>query len=119
MRIEEFPGCCTAGVLFDLGGSSAAMHRDEALTMEELEVEYKRATTRHDLFSTYDDEDEYENRAGNAVLVACTTTEQETANEFLKSKGFLCAGPYSKPKHPETGLYLWWLPLFGVHGTEG
>lgn len=123
MKLEEMPGCCTARVLFDFGGSRHAMHRRYKVTAEELEVEYKKATEAYDIFV---DEDEFTEdcwnfgaAAGNAVMVACTTTEQAVANEFLQSKGFLRAGPYKKPKHPETGLYLWWLPLFGVYGEEG
>lgn len=116
MKINEFPGCCTASVMYDLGGSSAAMHRDSEVPTEKLKEEYDNAIKAHNI---YEDGDDCDSREGNAVMVACTTTEQDTANEFLKSKGFLCAGPYKKPKHPETGLYLWWLPLFGMYGTEG
>ena len=127
MRLEEMIGCCTARVLFDLGGSSAAMYRGSVVSKEDLDKEWDNLLEEYHLFTPEkdcnadcEDEDEWEyEEEGNAVVIATTTTEQEVANEFLKSKGFLCVGPYKKPKHPETGLCLWWLPIYGVFGKEG
>lgn len=119
MRLEEFPGCCTARVLFDFGGSADAMHRGGVIHESTLEKEYDSVMEEYDVLADLDDEEDYDDAEGNAVMVATTTTEQEVANKFLEGKGFLRVGPYFKPKHPDTGLYLWWKPIWGMFGEEG
>ena len=54
MRIDEFPGCCTARVLFDFGGSSAAMYRGEDIEIERLEKEYDKAIESHDIYTEHE-----------------------------------------------------------------
>ncbi|MCW8888169.1 MAG: hypothetical protein OQK25_03800, partial [Gammaproteobacteria bacterium] len=112
-------GCCTARVLFDFGGTDAAMYRASEVSSDQLQKEYDAVMEEHCVFKETDHDGCIDGPVGNAVIVATTTTDQKVANEFLKEKGFLCVGPYSKPKHEESGLYLWWLPIYGMYGEQG
>ena len=106
MRLEVFPFCCTAHVLVDLGGTDTA---------EDGYTEYTEQQFQALLTEKVQDA----KRSGDAIVVATTTTDQEQANQMLKDNGFNCVGPYAKNAHPESGLYLWWLPLKGMYGEEG
>lgn len=104
MHIRSFPHCCTARVLCHLGGT----HTDE-----DGYTEYTKGGFMKEIKQCIG------NQQGGAFVVATTTTDQEDANEWLQGYGFLCAGPYEKRNHPESGLYLWWYPVKGVYGEEG
>lgn len=119
MYLESFPGCCTAKVLCDLGGSSTSEYDEEAVDTEQLKVEFDRIVKDSEVLLGEDEYNDFPLSRGTGLIVATTTTEQEEANEFLKSEGFLCAGPYVKRAHPETGLYLWWYVISDIFGEEG
>ena len=93
MKSTSFPGCCTARVLRDFGGTSLALDRKAGRT----KVSIKRWL-----------ESQIKNWAGHSCLIVTTNSEQTTANKVLKELGFKHSAWMSKLQHPEAKLRLWW-----------
>ncbi len=98
MRTLDFPYCCTAKIVADLGESDIAAGGNQEVTKKEVN-DYLRKT-------------EVSYRAyGFAVLVVTTNNEQAVANKILKERGYFHSKWMSKSNHPETKVRLWHKPL--------
>lgn len=87
METSNFPGCCTASIIFDLHGSEECLIKriSDSITMAKL--------------------------AGLAVLVAITSNIQKDAEKALRMSGFKSTRPMTKSAHPDTTIRLWHLKM--------
>jgi hypothetical protein len=93
MKLANFPGCCTAHVIHDLGGSQLSNGRRSPHTKAALR---RWLETRINSYS------------GRRGLVVMTNDDQTAANSVLSELGFRHSGWMSKQQHPESRLRLWW-----------
>ena len=93
MKEAGFVGCCTANIIYDLGGTELTMGRREAPTEDRL----KRYLEVRIL-----------ERAGRKCIVVMTNSQQNVANKVLLELGFKHSKWMSKRQHPETKVRLWW-----------
>lgn len=93
MKLSSFPGCCTARVLHDLGGTGLSAGRKSA---------HDKLTVKKWLANKVKD------HKGLSCLVIMTNNQQATANTALKELGFECSDWMKKAQHPESRLRLWW-----------
>jgi len=93
MRYIGFPNCCTATILYDLGGTSVSGMSTWPISKEDI-TQY----ITHLLDNCY----------GGHTIVVATNSEQKVANEALRDMGFSHSKWMSKDAHPNTKLRLWW-----------
>ena len=93
MRLSEFPGCCTAFVAHDLGGTHLSEGKQGNIAKAKIKA-WLRAT-RKDL-------------DGTACLVVMTNDDQQAANSVLLELEFKHSAWMSKEQHPESKIRLWW-----------
>jgi hypothetical protein len=93
MKLASFPGCCTAHVLHNLGGSQLSAGRKSPHTKKDLRDWIQLQV------------DSY---AGRRCFVVMTNDDQTAANSVLKELGFKHSRWMSKQQHPESRLRLWW-----------
>lgn len=93
MKSVNFPGCCTAKVLHNLGGTPLAAGRKSNWPEEKLKA-WLMVKIR--------------NYRGRSCLVVTTNDQQTTVNKVLKELGFEHSAWMSKTQHSESKLRLWW-----------
>jgi hypothetical protein len=93
MHSRPFPGCCTASVLFNLGGTDLSQGRKSNFTKAKLAAWLK---------------DEIAGAAGHEVLVVMTNNEQLVANRLLRNLGFKSSKWMKKKTHSNSQVRLWW-----------
>ena len=93
MKSKGFPGCCTARVLYDLGGTSTAAHRKDHWPEEKLWTWLLEKVGRY---------------KGTSCLVVITNSAQKQANAMLKELDFEHSDWMKKEQHAETKIRLWW-----------
>jgi len=93
MKRSEFPGCCTAFVCHDLGGTSLSSGHKGPVAKARIKEWLKK--TRQNL-------------NGKACLVVMTNDDQQTANSVLLELGFKHSAWMSKKHHSESKIRLWW-----------
>lgn len=94
-RVHDFYNCCTASILFEFGGSSAAMHGDRFQPDEKKLAEDVEAKMR------------YFQRSGKGIFTAMLTTEQTVAAKVLEALGWTKCMTSNKLNHSNTQLQLW------------
>lgn len=94
MYIQDFPNCCTAKLIYDLGSNITP----NLYTKEEI-ISYIRPK----LLSS--------KQNGMATIVVTTMSKQTNANAALKELGFKHSRWMSKKNHKDTRLRVWWLQL--------
>lgn len=100
MRIQDFPGCCTAKIVLGFGGTGTASWEIRPKGNRTIESELKEFLEREIV--------RYKNYA---VFVATTNTQQVLANKVLAEVGFVPTNPLPKNQHRETDLIVWHCPL--------
>lgn len=93
MISTAFPGCCTARILSNLGGTGLSGGRKKAWTQDETRIWLQariKDWRRH------------------SCLVVMTNDQQKAVNKVLKELGFKHSDWMSKSQHPESKLKLWW-----------
>ena len=93
MKCVEFPGCCTAFILHDFGGSNLCAGTKAAVAKTKIEAWLKQVMT---------------NTSGNRCLVIMTNNQQKVANGVLLELGFKHSKWMSKTQHSESKIRLWW-----------
>lgn len=93
MKQKSFPGCCTARVLHDLGGTSLSMGKKDDWPEAKLKAWLESKVKTH---------------KGDNCLVVITNNKQTVANKILKDLGFGSSGWMSKSQHSESRIKLWW-----------
>jgi len=94
MRINSFPGCCTAVILSEFGESSVAEGGPKKITKEEVKeyIEKQMKVYKH---------------VGHAMVVITTNNQQIITNSVLLELGFSKSRWMSKKQHPGTKVRLW------------
>jgi hypothetical protein len=98
MNRRAFPGCCTANILYDLGGTDLSQGQADDFDEPAL----RKFLTRELAFA----ED-------NDCLVVMTNNEQTRANDLLEELGFKCSDWMEKKVHSHSMLRLWWKEPMG------
>lgn len=93
MRNKEFPGCCTARVVYDFGGTMTSAFNTGGVTKARIKA-YLRLRIK--------------SAKGIECLIATTNDDQTEANQALEEMGFNCSDWMHKKRHSETKLKLWW-----------
>ena len=93
MRNKQFPGCCTARVVYDFGGTMTAEFNTSKIAKSKIKA-YLRLKIKQ--------------ARGRECLIATTNDDQHQANQALEELGFNCSDWMSKETHAETKLKLWW-----------
>jgi hypothetical protein len=91
MKLEQFPFCCTASIVYDFGGTQVSEHIHNK-SKGAIET-YLRSVLKY--------------KEGHLYL-AITNSQQKAANSVLKKLGFKHSKWMSKRAHPETKIRLWW-----------
>ena len=93
MKLSEFPGCCTAFVAHDLGGTHLSAGKKGKISKTKIKawLEAQRKELN-----------------GEACIVIITNNDQKAANSALKELGFKHSTWMSKKQHPESKIRLWW-----------
>jgi hypothetical protein len=89
MKVANFPGCCTARVLCNFGGTEVTAGRKASHTLEEVE---KWITSK---------------LSGNCSVVI-TNSDQGVVNQALRNLGFKHSTWMKKRYHSRTKIRLWW-----------
>lgn len=93
--VADFTNCCTAGILYSFGGSSAAMYgRGENPDEKDLATDVE---SRMRSFQ----------RQGKGIFTAMLTTEQTVAAKVLEALGWTKCMTSNKLNHSDTQLQLW------------
>lgn len=108
MQLNDFPGCCGAGVILALDNQYFIQRNlgvqppenDFNLVLTELKMYIKTAKIR---------------RWG--LLTATTNPQQTKVEELLTKLGFKVLHPFVNPNHNNSELKLWGLDLPGVDVT--
>lgn len=95
MNSASFPGCCTATILHNFGGTDITVG---TRTRKSKEAIRKYLQQKLDWAKGYH------------CLVVITNSEQKAANAVLKELGFEHSDWMSKYHHPESKIRLWWFP---------
>lgn len=107
VRAYHYPFCCTGVVLAGLGGSESQYECDEH------PVDFKLETSEvFDCISKWIKY--YKENTSKQFISACTTSEQEDANEALTELGFIQGAWMENTKYADTQLCTWTL-----HITKG
>lgn len=93
MKTKNFPGCCTAVIYHDFGGSNLCAGTTEDVAREKITtwLNNKIAVSK-----------------GWKCIVIITNSEQKIANKVLLDLGFKHSKWMSKNQHPESKIRLWW-----------
>jgi len=92
-EIDDFPNCCTANIIYDLGGTTLS-GLDSTATREG-----KLRTWLADVIK---------NTRGQKLLVIVTNDSQKVANKVLRELGFRASRWMKKRQHPTSLIRLWW-----------
>ena len=95
MKSRPFPGCCTASILYDFGGTILSQGEKGNIGAERIRNYLKKKA---------------KDATGYDCLVVITNDKQKIANEILEDLGFEHSEWMSKIPHPESKIRLWWLP---------
>ncbi len=93
MKLSSFPGCCTARVLRDFGGTPLSSGCKGKIENKEIRGWL---------------EDRIRRSKGTNCLVVMTNSHQKNVNKILKELGFKHSDWMSKDQHPEAKIKLWW-----------
>jgi len=93
MKIQQFPGCCTAKVCHDFGGTKLSSGITGEIPKKNITLWIKRKIKDHN---------------GCDCLVVITNKAQKTANSVLLELGFKHSKWMSKAQHSESKIRLWW-----------
>jgi len=93
MKAVEFPGCCTAIICHDFGGTPLAAGRKSAVAKAKIKEWLK---------------EERHLTLGRRCLVVMTNNQQTAANSVLLELGFKHSAWMSKSQHSESKIRLWW-----------
>jgi len=93
MRIKQFPGCCTAKICHDFGGSYLSAGITSDISKEKIADWLNKKIKEF---------------KGEQCLVIITNKDQEIANAVLLELGFKHSRWMSKKLHPESKIRLWW-----------
>lgn len=93
MRVHEFPGCCSAHIIGDLGGTGTSYGRAGVKTAKELLVELSVKSN-------------WIKRDG--IISATTNSDQKEANKFLRKMGFRSSKPSTSGNHGKS-IRIWWI----------
>jgi len=93
MKLSEFPGCCTAFVANDFGGTNLSSGKKGYITKVKIRA-WLKATM--------------EGPNGHACIVVMTNDVQHAANSVLLELGFKHSAWMSKTQHPGSKIRLWW-----------
>ena len=93
MRVHEFPGCCSAHIIGDLGGTGTSYGRSDVRTVKELfnELYAKSVWIKR-----------------NGIISATTNSDQKEANRFLRKMGFRSSKPSASGTHGKS-IRIWWI----------
>ena len=100
--VTDFQSCCTASILYGFGQEAAA---DYAARREGNGKDFN--STKSSILQRVKERQ----RAGDGLVTAITTNNQENAIKALTEIGFLNSGEVHKNRHSENTICLWWLPL--------
>lgn len=98
MKSQGFPGCCTATILYDFGGTKLSMGDRFGKTKTQIRGYLRKKINE---LKNYH------------CLVIITNNQQDAANEVLEELGFQHSKWMSKVPHPESKIRLWWRPPKG------
>lgn len=93
MKKVNFPGCCTAYVLYDLGGTKLSEGRKSNLPRKQIKDWIKAMI---------------QECVGCRCPVIMTNSDQTVANGVLLELGFKHSAWMSKRQHSESKIRLWW-----------
>jgi len=91
-KIMGFPNCCTAHIIYNLGGSELTTMRTSAYHETDLRKWIEEALADY----------------GHKVVVAMTNDEQKLANGLLLEYGFNHSPWISKKQHAQSKIRVWW-----------
>ena len=92
MKLVQFPGCCTAFIGHNFGGTPLAAGKKSVTAKTEIRQWLKLRINTH----------------GSGCLVVMTNSQQTAANSVLLELGFKHSAWMSKQQHPESKIRLWW-----------
>lgn len=92
-KIDEFPNCCTANILYDLGGTDLSGLDRQATEEKELRAWLK------DVIAEYREQ---------RLLIIITNDAQDIANDILRELNFRSSRWMKKRAHPNSQIRLWW-----------
>jgi hypothetical protein len=93
MRQTDFPGCCTAQILYDLGGTTLSAGRKS---------NYRKSDIEDWL------DDELKMAEGTVCTVIITNDTQLQVNNLLVKRGFKHSAWMKKKQHSDSKIRLWW-----------
>jgi len=93
MKTRAFPNCCTADIVYDLGGTPLSGEYIEDRPEEEIK-KYLEDKIRH--------------VKGYKCIVIMTNSQQTIANRILRELKFKASSWMKKTTHPESKIRLWW-----------
>ena len=103
MDSRDFPGCCTAEVLFDFGGTVLSSGQKRARGKQVMRAYIKKRIKYS---------------AGKRCLIAITNDSQTAANSVLREMGFSHSPWMKKLQHPESKIRLWYLTPLDKRGQK-
>lgn len=105
MLLGEFPGCCGAGVIFNLDAEYVRQRtydpekiipeNDYTLILNSLKIQIKAAS-------------------GWGLLTATTNEQQTKVEELLTKCGFKLLHSFLNPKHHNSKINFWGLDLYNI-----